>query len=92
MFTVKVECTKTDMIVSLAFGYPFSGRVYVNGNYQVITITFLKSFFFLIDVLPFLLKCEQSCFEVGNGQQQLVMRVPLVGQCGTVQQVCFRSI
>ncbi len=32
---VKVECTKTDMIVTLAFGYPFNGRVYVNGNYQV---------------------------------------------------------
>ena len=32
---VKVECTKTDMVVTMAFGYPFNGRVYVNGNYQV---------------------------------------------------------
>ena len=32
---------------------------------------------------------EKTCFEVGNGQQQLVMRVPLNGQCGTVQQVEF---
>jgi hypothetical protein len=32
---VRVECTKTDMLVTLAFGYPFNGRVYVNGNYQV---------------------------------------------------------
>lgn len=23
------------MLVTLAFGYPFNGRVYVNGNYQV---------------------------------------------------------
>ncbi|XP_046464235.1 uncharacterized protein LOC124210016 isoform X1 [Daphnia pulex] len=58
---MRVECTKTDMLVTLAFGYPFNGRVYVNGNYQ-------------------------SCFEMGNGQQQMVLRVPLAGQCGTVQQ------
>ncbi|KAI9559609.1 hypothetical protein GHT06_013614 [Daphnia sinensis] len=58
---MRVECTKTDMLVTLAFGYPFNGRVYVNGNYQ-------------------------ACFEMGNGKQQMVMRVPLVGQCGTVQQ------
>ena len=32
---MRVECTKTDMLVTLAFGYPFNGRVYVNGNYQV---------------------------------------------------------
>jgi hypothetical protein len=24
---------------------------------------------------------------MGNGQQQMVLRVPLAGQCGTVQQV-----
>lgn len=30
---------------------------------------------------------EKACFEMGNGQQQMVMRVPLAGQCGTVQQV-----
>lgn len=23
------------MLVTLAFGYPFNGRVYVNGNYEV---------------------------------------------------------
>lgn len=28
----------------------------------------------------------QACFEVGNGQPQLVLRVPLGTQCGTVQQ------
>ena len=26
------------MVVTLAFGYPFNGRVYVNGNYQVVGI------------------------------------------------------
>lgn len=50
------------MLVTLAFGYPFNGRVYANGNYQ-------------------------SCFEMGNGQNQMVMRIPLVGPCGTVQAV-----
>ena len=35
MYSVRVECTKTDMVITLAFGYPFNGRVYVNGNYQV---------------------------------------------------------
>lgn len=29
----------------------------------------------------------QACFEMGNGQPQLVLRIPMGTQCGTVQQV-----
>jgi len=55
-----VECTKSEMLVTLAFGFPFNGRVHATGNYRV-------------------------CFEMGNGQNQLVLRIPLGNQCGTVQ-------
>lgn len=41
-YAVRVECTKTDMVITLAFGYPFNGRVYVNGNYQVKSINIIK--------------------------------------------------
>ena len=30
----------------------------------------------------------QACFEMGSGQAQLVLRIPMGTQCGTVQQVC----
>lgn len=29
----------------------------------------------------------QACFEMGNGQAQIVLRIPMGTQCGTVQQV-----
>jgi hypothetical protein len=29
----------------------------------------------------------QVCFEMGNGQPQIVLRIPMGTQCGTVQQV-----
>lgn len=29
----------------------------------------------------------QACFEMGSGQAQLVLRIPMGTQCGTVQQV-----
>lgn len=33
---VRVECTKSDMLVTLTFGFPFNGRVYATGNYKVL--------------------------------------------------------
>ena len=32
---VRVECTKSEMLVTLAFGFPFNGRVHATGNYRV---------------------------------------------------------
>ena len=32
----------------------------------------------------------QSCFELGNGQSDMTLRIPLGTQCGTVQQVSNR--
>lgn len=30
----------------------------------------------------------QACFEMGSGQAQIVLRIPMGTQCGTIQQVC----
>ena len=40
---VRVECTPSDMLVTMVFGLPFNGRVYATGNSQV--ITFSRAFF-----------------------------------------------
>ncbi|XP_065562057.1 uncharacterized protein LOC136028245 isoform X2 [Artemia franciscana] len=58
---VKVECTNSDMIVSVAFLSPFVGRVYATGN-------------------------PQACSELGNGQSQITLRIPLGSKCGTIQK------
>ena len=29
----------------------------------------------------------QACFELGNGQNDMTLRIPLGTECGTVQQV-----
>lgn len=31
----------------------------------------------------------QNCFELGSGQSEMTLRIPLSSQCGTVQQVGF---
>jgi len=57
---VKVECTPSDMLVTLSFGQEFSGRIYATGN-------------------------PQACFELGSGQTEMSLRIPIGTQCGTVQ-------
>ncbi len=34
----------------------------------------------------------QNCFELGNGQSEMTLRIPLSSQCGTVQQVLREKI
>jgi hypothetical protein len=34
----------------------------------------------------------QACFELGNGQSEMTLRIPLGTQCGTVQQVSAGGI
>lgn len=34
----------------------------------------------------------QACFELGTGQSEMTLRIPLGSQCGTVQQVSFSSL
>nr|XP_040567250.1 uncharacterized protein LOC121116996 isoform X1 [Lepeophtheirus salmonis] len=58
---VKVECTPSDMLVNLAFGAEFNGRIYATGN-------------------------PQACFELGTGQSEMILKIPISSQCGTVQQ------
>ncbi|OXA52939.1 Plasminogen [Folsomia candida] len=58
---VKVDCTPSDMMVTINFGNPFAGRVFATGN-------------------------PQSCFEMGGDRSQLVLRISLGTQCGTLQQ------
>ena len=31
----------------------------------------------------------QACFELGSGQSEMTLRIPLGMQCGTVQQVIY---
>ena len=31
----------------------------------------------------------QACFELGTGQSDMTLRIPLGTECGTVQQVCL---
>jgi len=57
---VKVECTPSDMLVTLSFGQEFNGRVYATGN-------------------------PQACFELGTGQTEISLRIPIGTQCGSVQ-------
>ncbi len=59
---VKVECTPSDMLVTLNLARDFRGRIYATGN-------------------------PQACFELGSGQSEMTLRIPLGTQCGTVQQV-----
>jgi len=57
---VRVECTPSDMLVTLSFGQEFNGRIYATGN-------------------------PQACFELGSGQSEMSLRIPIGSQCGTVQ-------
>jgi len=57
---VRVECTPSDMLVTLSFGQEFNGRIYATGN-------------------------PQACFELGSGQSEMSLRIPIGTQCGTVQ-------
>ena len=59
---VRVECTPSDMLVSLSLANDFRGRIYATGN-------------------------PQACFELGTGQSDMTLRIPLGTECGTVQQV-----
>lgn len=58
---VRVDCTPSDMLVTVNFGQPFAGRVFATGN-------------------------PQSCFEMGGDRSQIVLRISLGTQCGTLQQ------
>ena len=60
--SVRVECTPSDMLVTLNLAREFRGRIYATGN-------------------------PQACFELGSGQSEMTLRIPLGTQCGTVQQV-----
>ncbi|CAG7728314.1 unnamed protein product [Allacma fusca] len=58
---VRVDCTPSDMLVTINFGSPFAGRVFATGN-------------------------PQSCFEMGGDRSQIILRISLGTQCGTLQQ------
>jgi len=66
MNLVRVECTPSDMMVTINFATPFAGRVFATGN-------------------------PQSCFEMGGDRSQVVLRISLGTQCGTLQQVRLKS-